>query len=169
MSNRYFGYDLITFLETLANDTTNGINAVIAAINTERSLTGDNACPIIANITNTFPKGYLPEMIIDVDSSELDNEDMIGGGGSTFAVRDTNRTPETFRVLISIMHKSNNINLNKWMEIYGEAIYRAYHNYTDDNITWIIATESIRDQIYFDEQQTGKIIGYAFDVRIDHC
>ena len=170
MANRYFGYDLLSSLNALAADSTNGINAVITAINTERSLIGDAAAPAIKNISNSFPKGYLPELIIDIDSSEvMADEDTFGGGGSTFALRDTNKTPEVFKVLISVMHKSTNLYLPNWMELYAEAIYRAFHNYCDAGITWMIATSSIRADLQITEGQTGKICGYEFEVRVDYA
>jgi hypothetical protein len=170
MTKRYYGMDILKLLNDLATNATNGVNAVITAINTERSLTGDNACPAVKNITTSFPKGFLPEMIIDIDSSELlEDDESIGGGGSTFATRDTNKTPEVYKVLISIMHKSNNTQMYNWMEIFAEAIYRTFHNYCDSNVTWMIATSSIRSDLQIAEGQTGKICGYEFDLRIDHA
>lgn len=173
MANRFYGYDIITFLKTLSNDNTKGINAMITTINTERSLTGDSACPLVVRITEGWTKKQFPEMYIDVESSTIDNEDdYLGGGGDTIGSalgdRYPDSTPENYVCNITIMHKSNQTNLALCMEIYAEAIYRVFHKYCDSNILWILATQGIRGDIMTERNETYKMSGYSFDLKITH-
>jgi hypothetical protein len=164
MANRYFGYDIIEKLKTIASDPTNGINAIISTINAERTLT----LPNIMTITEVWDTRFLPIMFIDIESSQvLPAEDSIGGGGDTIGTRNVMKTPEVYSVYITITYKSPDVSLNKWMELYGEAIYRLYHNYCDENIIWIVARESARAEINATDNQTAKTVGYKFDLRID--
>ena len=52
------------------------------------------------------------------------------------------------------------------MEMFSEALYRTLHMYSDANISTILATGSIRDEINTENNQTMKFAGYSFDVRI---
>lgn len=171
MANRYYGYDIITFLESLANDQDKGINSLIDTINSERLINPPMSCPHILTVTSGPSKRQFPELYIDIEDSTVDNEeDYLGGGGDTIGTTQGKRypdtTPEIYTVNVSIMHKSNIKHFALWMEIFAEAIYRTFHKYCDSNIEMMLATQSIRSDIQDEKSMTYKIAGYSFDVTI---
>lgn len=172
MATRYYLKDVSDFILTQAQDATKGINALISTINTERSLTGTDACPDVKTFTKFWSrKNALPELFVDFQGSEiLNDEDTLGGGGDTIGsslgTRFPDKTPEIYSVNIFIRHKSNYNQLTDYMEIFAEAIYRTFHMYSDSNISSMLATASIIDNINTEENQTEKVSGFSFDIRI---
>ena len=147
-------------IATTGSGDKSAMNTIIGTINTERSLTGDNAAPIIKSFDSGPTFRFTPELFVKITGSTVNNdEDTIGTG--------IDYTPEIYHADVVIFHKSISRKLDDWAEIYAEALYRQYHLFCDANIRLIQAMESIREEVNFEEGQIEKIIGYSFDIFID--
>jgi hypothetical protein len=147
---RYYSRDVLTFLVTYL---TTNLNSTIQAINTTRTdTTPDVISFIYANSQNQFP-----ECFVSIDDSEVEVIEL----GKSF-----DGSNETYNCSVIIGIKSNDTNLNLWVENYIEAIFKTLHGYSDNNISWIACKSSIRDEINIKEMQTFKVCGWKIEVRI---
>jgi hypothetical protein len=150
---RYFGADIITFLETIL---TSDLNTNITTINTSRS----ESAPLVKGITSSYAHNYLPECFIDITGSTIE-----------FATEELNnditRETELYTGEVVIAVKSNLEKLPTWCEIYVEALQKTLHGYEDTNITWIVCTGTVRESINTRENQTYKIAGVQIEIRVN--
>ena len=163
VTNRFFARDVRDkVVHVLNNGGTDGdstvhgsISAILTTIDSERS----TSTPTIKTIDYKFKGQQFPYMMVDVGGSELLPEDNL----ATF---DVTQCPEIFEVMVWVFSKGNTTTHTDFVENYIEGIIRCLNGWTDSDITWVLATETNREDVYQDNNETGKMAAVKFEVRI---
>jgi len=150
MKKPYWSRDVLVFIKTkLINE----LNTMIGIVNGERL----DDTPLISNITYDKVTDSLPECLIELTESTIDQEEI--GNENDFST-------EIFNCVISIMSKSNDNRHSLWIENYLEALWRVLQGYNDNYISWIRLKQSVRADLTSTQDQTYKICGYNIEIRI---
>jgi len=158
MTDRYLGQDARNAVVTRLTDATNGFNAYITTINTERT----HAAPQAKKIDYKWGQHQNPYIVVEL----LKGEALYNDPATPMSMEYVNM-PEVYTVMVTGILKYTDDNLKNWAEDWIEAIIRSLHNYNDANISWIAYNESDREEMYKDNNFSGIMIGVLFEIRIN--
>jgi len=138
---------------TQCKDNTNGLNAQITKINTERT----EATPLLVYIGDGTFDGQMPSAYIDLGDSTYES-----GRGRTYT-----DLIEVFSLIITVFNYGGDpIGLKTYSENYLEAVIRCLHNFKKETASgdfYLVAQRCIREEIDNVQGQTMKITGVEFE------
>lgn len=168
MINRYLSRDIRDkIIDLLKNGGVDGqgntVPSLSVALGDVDAKRGDTTpVPQTRNIVYSWGKNQkTPLIFVDMEESETEMSESEIGAGYEQAL-------EVYKVAITAtLQTANESDLQNYIENYLEAIIEVLHNYCDDNITWILLTETERSPLYSDENQTMKMATCGFEIRIN--
>jgi hypothetical protein len=152
----YTAQDVRDLVVTLLQDSSSGFDIQIATINTARSHTA----PITNSITYKWGQNQYPFIFVDVDSSEVQTEDLT-------LPSTLSNLPVVHTVNVMGTLKYANDNVQDWAEDWIEAILKVLHNYNDSNVNWIFWTNTERAELYSKMNERLKTFLVSFEVRVN--
>jgi len=154
--SRFYGYDILDAIKDRLEDETYGINAYIESISCDRG----EVAQLVTGIYTGIGDKQDPECFIDLQDSETNIEELIGGSQLEYVT-------EIYPADIWTTLKSNDDNLEKWSEIHIEALEKCLHGYKTADITWVYCTGTIRASGVDRNNLTAKISGVKIEIRIN--
>lgn len=153
MTNRATGQDVRDLFIT---QLTNNLSTMLGTIDTERTQT--TQVPLV--ITYGWTDNQYPAVFVDLNSSVISQENSI-------LTDEYEQTEETFSVEVSVVIHDSLTSIQNEVENYIEAFIRIMHGYSDNNIEWVVATDTRREDLYLREGQTMKMGMVTFEIRVN--
>jgi hypothetical protein len=161
--SRFFAIDIRNKIINLLNnggvDSQGNVRKSLKNQLIEIDLERSSTTPGPRKITYKWADNQFPIVLVATGKSELLQDELL--------TDDLNLTPEIFTIGLSAMIKSNSNDIHNYVENYVQAICEILNGYEDENITYILADETDKGDLYINKQQFTKSGMVIVKVRIN--